>query len=494
MARRVIGPAGSFGSHGRWRCDALLSVSAGIDIYRERTAISRLTISLPARTALLNNVITADTTVLDYGCGRGDDVRRLTALRIGCQGWDPHYRPKPPPAPADIVLCTYVVNAIEDQAERDAVVRHAWELAGRCLILSARTPADTNRLNGEHLGDGVITQRGTFQRAYTTPELAEWAGGLIGERGLPAVPGVLYFFRDRTERLTFLARRHAARTKASPDSNDLVRLTSWFETHGRPPNPEEDPAAAAVSRDGGLAIARREADPALVAAATARRKVDLLVVLAIEAFHGQRRMSDLPPALAADLRAFYPNFVTACRRADWLLWAVGDADTRRRAALGSRLGKLTPTALYVHMRAEAALPAVLRVYAVCGELVSGRPAEANLVKLHHHQAAVSFLTYPDFDRDAHPRLAESLTVDLQRLRTDWRDWAGQANRPLLHRKEEFLTSDDPRAALYRKLTRREVAAGLYTRPALIGREDGWQRVLDEAGYKVQGHKIVRTGR
>lgn len=460
-------------------------------IERQRSALSRAALSVPARTSLLDEVITSAKTVLDYGCGRGGDVRRLLDLGVEAKGWDPYFRPDPLPRPADVVLCSYVINAIEDAAERAQVVCRAWELAQDCLVLGTRTPSDLGRLDGVgRLADGVVTRRHTFQRCFATPELTQWTSGLINERGVPAIPGVIYFFRDPSARVAFLARRHARRTGGLSATDDISGLVQWLEEYGRAPTSDEDPALAAVARRGGLTIAKSAVNPALCEAAGHRRKVDLLVVLAVEAFHGQRRIADLPVSLAADLRTFYKSFAEACRRADWLLWAVGDTDTRRRAIAGSHVGKLTPSALYVHTRAESKLPALLRVYTVCGELVSGRPRDANLVKLHHDRSAVSFLTYPSFDRVAHPRLSESLTIDLQNLRAEWRDWSQKSNRPLLHRKEEFLAADDARASLYRRLTRQEVRAGLYTQPSVIGREDGWESILSEAGFEVRGHRLI----
>jgi 2-polyprenyl-3-methyl-5-hydroxy-6-metoxy-1,4-benzoquinol methylase len=38
--------------------------------------------------------------VLDYGCGQGDDVRALQAGGIPVTGWDPHYAPNAAVKPA----------------------------------------------------------------------------------------------------------------------------------------------------------------------------------------------------------------------------------------------------------------------------------------------------------------------------------------------------------------------------------------------------------
>jgi hypothetical protein len=57
--------------------------------------------------------------ILDYGCGRGDD-----ADRFGWDKYDPHYFPKKPyDKEYDIIVCQYVLNVIEDENERKKVIR-----------------------------------------------------------------------------------------------------------------------------------------------------------------------------------------------------------------------------------------------------------------------------------------------------------------------------------------------------------------------------------
>src|SRR5215831_7651542 len=98
-------------------------------VSRHLTAIRRAELSKPIRTALQDGLIRQDTTVLDYGCGHGDDIRRLAAAGIRSGGWDPAHRPDERKAPADIVNLGYVVNVIEDPLERVGALREAWTLA-----------------------------------------------------------------------------------------------------------------------------------------------------------------------------------------------------------------------------------------------------------------------------------------------------------------------------------------------------------------------------
>jgi hypothetical protein len=58
---------------------------------------------------------------------------------------------------------------------------------------------------------------------------------------------------------------------------------------------------------------------------------------------------------------------------------------------------------------------VLRVYEGCARAYLGEMEGANIVKLHHFSAKVSYLFYPDFDTVAHPVLLRSLKVSLRAL-------------------------------------------------------------------------------
>ena len=162
------------------------------------------------------------------------------------------------------------------------------------------------------------------------------------------------------------------------------------------------------------------------------------------------------------------------------------------SARSSPVGKQTPSALYVHRSALGQLPPLLQVYEGCAQVLSGTVDQANMIKLSVTQPQVSYLSYPRFDRDAHPTLASAVTVNLTKLSVDWRDYSRSDNPPLLHRKEEFLGREDPRRELYARLTRAEMRAGLYEHPERIGTMDGWQETLQANAVRVRGHRLEKV--
>lgn len=63
-------------------------------IERHKTALNRSGLSRPIRLAIEADLINTDITVFDYGCGHGDDIRRLKKRGIQSFGWDQYTDPK----------------------------------------------------------------------------------------------------------------------------------------------------------------------------------------------------------------------------------------------------------------------------------------------------------------------------------------------------------------------------------------------------------------
>ncbi len=290
------------------------------DSERRLTAIARRALSVPVRTALAESQIEADTTVLDYGCGRGDDVRALSELGVRVRGWDPVYFPHGERDPSDIVLLTYVLNVIEDSEERDRTLRQAWDLTKRVLIVSTRLDWERRRVVGEEFSDGVLTSRKTFQHLFAVHELRRYVQEITKVRCVSAAPGIIYAFRSDSDRLAYLARR------IIPDENwqeshdptsAVAAIVTFAEQRGRSPKPEEMPAHILDSL-GNLKnkelqrLIRAAVDNQQVREGAKRSTLNTLLFLALELFNGRGRFSSLPVAVQFDIRAFFTSYTEAC--------------------------------------------------------------------------------------------------------------------------------------------------------------------------------------
>lgn len=476
-------------------------------IARHKTALRRSEASRPIRLAQAHGILRQTDSVFDYGCGHGGDVNHLTRNGFACTGWDPAYRPNAPKTDADVVNLGFVINVIEDPDERAAVARDAWSHTKRVLVISARLLAEA-RLDSaaaEPLQDGVLTRLGTFQKFYQQTELKDWIDATLTTNAVPAGPGVFYAFRDETERQSFIASRYrrtgAARifnpTAVYQAHEEVLRpLLDFLASSGRLPTPDDGidlgaalEACGSLSRIGRILTAVVDADQ--LAKVCSDRIDDLLVYLALGRFDKRPRWGNLPRPLQTDIRAFFAAYANACKKADDLLFSVGNREKLDEALRTSPIGKLTGNALYVHQSALDLLAPPLRVLEGCGRAIIGTVEAANIIKLHRDKPRVSYLAYPGFDKIAHPPLRSSLVVDLQTFRVDVRNYTDSPNPPILHRKEEFVAPAYPRHATFRRLTKAEENLGLFATPQSIGTAEGWAGTLAAAEVVIRGHRLLR---
>lgn len=454
---------------------------------------------MPLRRSLLDGVVRPGRSVLDYGAGRGQDALRLQQMGIAATGWDPFFSPDAPFRHADVVLLTYVLNVIEDAAERRSTLRAAWQLARTALVVSTRLNWERNSVEGQQSGDGITTSRGTFQHFFSPHELRQLVEDVTGRRCVSPVPGVVYSFKHDEDRFAYLA-QEAFDDFAWSDSEDfassIASLISFTEKRGRPPLFEEIPEdllpqIGKMSRRAVLDVINKGVSPERVAEGVKRTTLDSLLYLGTSLFNGRVSLGELPLSVQADIRHCFDSYKEACVRADRLLVKIRD-DRYIRGAMQNSPGKLTASALYVHQRAVSKMPVVLRLYEFCGSVAAGRPDGWNILKLDHRGRRVSWSSYPKFDVEPHPTLEWTYGVELSSLKSAFQRFGDRENRPLLHRKEEFLDPNDPDVAKYRRLTAAELRAGLYQNPVMIGLERGWAAELSRCGVELRGHRVVKV--
>ncbi len=476
-------------------------------ILRHKTAIRRGDLSRPAKCALRDGLLDSSTTAFDYGCGHGEDVDLLAAQGIACAGWDPVFRPSAPRVEADVVNLGFVINVIEDPAERAEALTQAWRLCRRVLVVAAQVEVAGRGQDRVAFGDGILTRLGTFQKFYRQDELKEYLESVLGAEADAAELGIFYVFKDEALRQQFLANRFRRRSAGPRPRLSELRFQEHREVLepfmaavaelGRLPEAEEYPAAEElVSRFGSLkrafALVRRVTGAAEWDTLRRRRTEDLLVYLALARFRKRPRLSQLPRTLQRDLRAFFGTYTKACRLADEVLFRAGDAAAIDEACRRSPVGKLLPNALYVHRSALEALGPLLRVYEGCGRAYLGEIDGANVLKLHRFSGKISYLAYPHFETDPHPALVRCVKLSLRTRQLECYDYTESDNPPVLHRKEAFLAADHPLHARFARLTEQEEKVDLLTETASIGTRRGWEARLRETGWALRGHRLVRA--
>jgi hypothetical protein len=176
-------------------------------IDRHKTAMTRYDLSKPVKTLLEYGMLKAEATFFDYGCGQGSDVRGLLALGHAAEGWDPVYRPEVARREADIVNMGYVLNVIEDPAERLEALVDAYRHARRLLVVSGLIQETVESEWAEQYRDGIVTRRNTFQKFFEQQELQQYIEDALDSTAVPVALGVFYVFRDPADQQDFLSAR-----------------------------------------------------------------------------------------------------------------------------------------------------------------------------------------------------------------------------------------------------------------------------------------------
>lgn len=474
---------------------------------RHKTAITRHDLSRPIRRAIDDGVLELGMTVFDYGCGKGSDVRLLRRAGYEAVGWDPYYAPQESKMRANVVNLGYVVNVIEDAAERREALRLACSLARRVLVVAAQTVDDSRGAERLSFGDGVVTRRDTFQKYFRQDELRRFIEETLGREPVAAEVGVFYVFIDETDHQLFLARKAARRRRMAPREvltieqrlapfRDLLQaFAGAVDELGRLPRPSEFERLNELRDAIGtpkrcVRLCEQVLKGFSLDAARKRRADDLLVYIALSRFQSRPQFSVLPEPLQWDIHDLFGSYARACELGDELLFRIGQPGVIDAACQASPVGKLLPQALYVHASAVDQLPSELRVYVGCGRAIVGEMPDATVLKLKRAEPKISYLAYPTFDKCAHPALATSTKVDLRRKEVFVRRYVDSENPPILHRKETFVDAGYPGRAKFAALTAKEEAAGVFDEPG-IGFEKQWKEILGRAGLFVRGHQLCR---
>lgn len=91
------------------------------NIYSYNTAIKRSKLSAPLKILLKENLIIGS--VLDYGCGRGDDARALSSAGFSVDSFDPYWKPDfHREKKYDTIYCNYVLNVLKEE-DRNIVIK-----------------------------------------------------------------------------------------------------------------------------------------------------------------------------------------------------------------------------------------------------------------------------------------------------------------------------------------------------------------------------------
>jgi DNA phosphorothioation-associated putative methyltransferase len=471
-------------------------------ILRHKTAIRRFQPSRPIAIAFEHGVIHPGLTVLDYGCGRGDDIQYLTEQGISAFGWDPHYCPHNPIREADVVNLGYVLNVIEDANERAEVLLRAFALARRALIVAVRVDRGPNA--GEAFADGLITSWNGFQKLYTQAEFKAYLEQISGVAPTMASLGIAYLLKDATLQSQLLARNSVSRPMIGRQhaieefrTSDIgAAYLTLARSLARLPRPREFSDFEALRTRFGspqriARLANALLDPMQLEGLKTQRRQNFLVYYAASRLDGLKvpRLNMLSPELQGEILSIWPTYKQARDEGEAFLFSLGDREKVRVALTSSSVGKFVGDSLYAHRSAEEQLPPLARLQIFAARQIVGEVG-FDLLKLSADGRKVSFLSYPKFDSEAHPSLHSATSIYLPKTDYSYRDYAGSENPPILHRKDTLVDNTYPLYEKFASLTAQEDKHGLLSRSD-IGLKQTWERILLEAGLHIKGHRLLR---
>ena len=492
------------GHHIACPIDSPVAKKQTILIERHKAALKRTDLSRPVRIALEADLFKAETTFFDYGCGCGEDIKQIKSQGYAAAGWDPYYRPNSKIESADIVNLGYIINVIEDIAERRQALIKAWSLTHRVLIVSAQVLVDDRRRGLVAYGDGVVTNRNTFQKYYEQEELKLYIDQVLEVESIPAGLGIYFVFRHEAEAELFRASRLysslstpriQAKVRNFEDYRELLNpLMDFYTKRGRLPVKGELPSEAAIKEEfrsfaRAFKLILQATDRAEWDAITEKRRQDLLVYLALGKFSGRPTIRKLSPEIKADVKALFGSYKQACTIADLLLINVGDMSKIANLCKASEVGKQLKGAIAVHISALEKLPPLLRLYEGCASRNFYRLENANIVKIYYSKPKITYLVYPEFDTQAHPALQATMEVDLHNLSVTYHDISDETNPLILHQKDALVAPDYPSYKKFVRLTKKEQKSGLLKNRDAIRRLHGWLRCLRENEIVIEGHKL-----
>ena len=484
-----------------------------IGIARHRTAISRAVHSQPVQQLLRTGLLKSGVTFFDFGCGRGDDVRALQEAGFNANGWDPFYAPDNPKLEADVVNLGFVLNVIEDPFERAKVLAEAYGLVGRCLTVAVLTDHQRRSEVSRPYRDGILTNRGTFQKFFGQHEAREFIQRELKNDPVSAGPGVFLIFKDKGLEQEFLLQNRTRKNERAialrssrrddayvrrPRNLDLLKPsleTFWGVVleKGRPVDTEELPEKISEEfKNQGLSVrrafnlCRQELfDETELEIAETRRRQDLTVYFALNAFEGRVRYRKMPESLRRDVRWFFGSYQNALNAGSELLYSLRDSElvcSALEKCADQEIGYLMDDAvLQVQPHLIEQMDPILRCFAGCAEYLMGSFSTADLVKFHGRTDKFSTLYYDDFGK-ALPELKLRVKANLRTQKVRYFEY-GETYRRYLFLKSLFLEEDCPDFEKQEMFDRTIMKLGIQISPTLGPDAYVFDRFL--TGKKVQ---------
>ena len=454
-----------------------VSQNSDAPIQRHLTAISRTALSAPVQYLVKTGLLSAEHSFFDFGCGKGTDVQALHEAGIKAGGWDPHYAPSNVIQMADVVNLGFVVNVIEDPAERAEAIHRSFAITAKVLAVSVMLYGPD--LPGKPYRDGYITSRKTFQKYFGQSELKDYLEHALEQQVFMVGPGIALIFADKDLEQQFNARRFrrndfterllAARIlRIKTDRPQRVRaqrttpLERQFKESqavleklwklsldlGRLPEPIEvdfvdELLERTRSYSRAIRLVQTHFDQSLLEIASKERANELLMYMASMQFEKRPAYKKLEARIQRDIKYFFTDYKAAQAAALQLLIRAADptevlsaCDEASAQGLGWRD---TNQSLQFHVDLLDRLPVILRAYVNCGLILWEETGSVQLIKIHIGSGKLTLLEFKDFTESPLPLLVKRIKLNIRKQEIDVFEY-GSEEYPftILYRKSRYM--------------------------------------------------------
>ncbi|MEM5434731.1 DNA phosphorothioation-associated putative methyltransferase [Paraburkholderia diazotrophica] len=511
-------------------------------IHRHLTALNRSTLSAPVQLLIRHGLLPTGTDFFDYGCGRGGDVDGLRTLGFEANGWDPHYAPQANLRQATVVNLGFVINVIEDAAERIEALQGAFHLANR--VLSIGVMLYGSDVGGRPYRDGFLTSRNTFQKYFTQAELKDYIESVLHREAFMVAPGIAFVFADSDAEQGFVAGRYRRRNVAerllsteaakarfqrreikrrqndTPSQPVLHKKTTKAEQEraamqpqleqlwsltldlGREPDPNEVPYLETLLEIVGRysrasRLVRETFDQALLQSAARARTDDLRLFFAVAHFEKRQSYRSLEPRLQRDVKAFFGDYASAQSAGVHLLHEAANPmliSAACQEAQANGIGWLDGEhSLQLHLSMVERLPVVLRAYVACAMVIWNSTSDVQLVKIHITSGKLTLLEFDDFDTSPLPTLRRRLKINIRTQTCEEYEYGSREYpKPHLYGKSRFLNEDYPGYAEQLAFDEAFEAAGLLHEGARPPSAQEIAATLEQRRLEIKGMQLVRS--
>lgn len=490
------------------------------EIDRHKTAISRDKLSAPMHLLAQKGYLNGEYSILDYGCGKGDDIRELEAHDIECIGWDPVHRPDTDIQTCDIVNLGFVINVIEDKQERIDTIKTAYNHCQKLILISAMLGNETIYERFKPYKDGVLTKINTFQKYYYQAELQSYLEKTLNDNAIALGPGVFVIFKDKLEEQSYLLERQKSRRSWRQLSQPVKTITKkqskdLFSKHqtlledfwytclelGRMPQNDEFDLSEQIrqvcgSHNKALSTCINVYQQDTFDLAQQAKKDDLLVYFSLGFFKKRDAYTRMPQSLQRDIKTHFDKYCNAREKGLSLLHSLNSPELIyeqciQASASISKSYLDEQHSLTIHKEKLNELPKELRVYVGCATQLYGELDDVNLIKIHIRSGKVTLMVYEGFNEMPIPLLKERIKINMKTQEIDFFDYVGEFTPQPLYNKSLFMVESEQNYKKQLNFEKRLSSYGIETRGYRGAPKKALEAKLRLTGIEIKGYRFCK---